>query len=189
MTVNRLTLDTNILRDWAWCEGRSTESRYTQDAEAKRRELRALFEKLTTLRDTGVCEIGITTRLYMDYGKGSRELPQYMSDMIGPYVRVAPPDMSDFPLSFPVVFPRTEQVQQVQRIFEDVFPHSKPGHGRYLENQKDAWQLYAHQVAGRDTFITQDKGILRMRSVLADKWGIHVKSLREYVLEATSRVA
>lgn len=180
--MDKLTLDTNILRDWAWSEGRSTESRYIHNAEAKRKELEGLFKKLRALRDAGVCEIGITTRLYMDYGKGPKELPQNIADMIGSYVHVAPPDMFDFPLSFPVVFPNKEGVQ---RIFDDVFPDSQLGHRKYHKNQKDAWQLYAHQATDRDIFVTEDKGILQRQSTLAEKWGIQVKSLREYVREAS----
>ena len=178
--MDKLTLDTNILRDWAWCEGKSTEMRYAQNAEAKRKELKALFEKLRVLRDKGVCEIGITTRLYMDYGKGPKELPQHIADMIGPYVQVASPDLFDFPLSFPVVFPDKEEFQ---RILKDVFPHSKPGHRRYPKNRKDAWQLYAHRVAGRDIFVTEDRGILQRQTLLAQRWNIRVKSLNEYVRE------
>jgi len=178
--MDKLTLDTNILRDWAWCEDKSAESRYAQNAEVKRKELKTLFDELTALREAGVCEIGITTQLYMDYGTGSNELPQHIADMIGPYVRVAPPDMFGFPLSFPAVFPNKEEVQ---RIFEAVFPYSKPGHRKYYKNRKDAWQLYAHQAAGRDIFVTEDKGILWKQSLLTEKCGIQVKSLGEYVLE------
>lgn len=179
--MDKLTLDTNILRDWAWSEGRSAEPRYAHNA-AKRKELEDLFKKLQALRDAGVCEIGITSQLFTDYGKELRELPQYIVDMIiGPYVYIAPPDMFGFPLSFPVVFP---DKGEVQRIFDDVFPNSRPGHKKYHKNQKDAWQLYAHQATGRDIFVTEDEGILRRQSILAEKWNIQVKSLHEYVLEA-----
>lgn len=180
--MDKLTLDTNILRDWAWSEDRSVESRYAQDAETKHRELEVLFEKLQTLRDAGVCEIGITSQLYMDYGKEPKELPQHIVDMIGPYVHVVPPDMFGFLLSFPVIFPDKEKVQ---RIFDDVFPNSRPDHRKYHKNQKDAWQLYAHQATGRDIFVTEDKGILQRQSTLAEKWNIRVKSLHEYILEAS----
>ena len=178
--MDKLTLDTNVLRDWAWHEGKSTETRYTKNAEAKRKELKLLFERLITLRDTGMCELGITTRLYTDYGKGARELPQHIKDMIGPYVSIATPCIFGLPLVLPFVLPDNETVQ---RVFKDVFPHSEPGHKKYANNQKDAWQLYAHQVANRDIFITEDDGILRMRAVLAENWSIRVKSLTEYVSE------
>lgn len=44
--MDKLTLDTNILRDWAWCEGRSAEIRYNDDCQ-KKDELGKHFTKLS----------------------------------------------------------------------------------------------------------------------------------------------
>ncbi len=180
--MDKLTLDTNILRDWAWCEGKSTEARYG-NSEAKRQELRCLFARLRALRDNMVCELGVTTQLYTDYGDHRRSdssLPKHIQEMIGPYVSIATPAISTFPLVFPVVFVDENEIAQ---IFQDVFPHSNQSHKNYSKNRKDTLQLYAHRVAGRDYFVTSDRAILDSRPLLAQNRGIQVKPLGEYVSE------
>ena len=128
----------------------------------------------------GECEIGITTQLYIDYdGKSLDDIPQHIKDLIGPYVSViVPVNFFGFPLTFPVVF---HDQREFDKLFSDVFPYSRPKHKKYLTNQRDAWQLYAHRMASRDVFLTKDKGILSKKSVLASNWNIQVKSLNEYI--------
>ena len=181
--MDKLTLDTNVLIDWGWCEGRLEVKRYDND-EAKREELRHLFTALKAFRDEGICEFGVTTVLYADYSETSGNVSPPIQDMIGSYVDLALPSIFGFPLVFPTVF---ADEQEAVSIFREVFPHSKPGHKRYNKNWKDAGQLYAHKVAGRDFFITADKAIISKRLQLAQNWGIEVRTLNEYVLEKQSR--
>lgn len=178
--MDKLTLDTNVLRDWVWCLGKSSENRYEKNPDKKRRELQTLFEGLRILRDTGKCEIGITTQLYTDYnGKSLDDIPQYIKDLIGPYVSVLiPVNFFGFPLQFPAVF---HDEREFEKLFRAVFPNSELKHKNYLKNQRDSWQLYAHRMANRDVFVTEDKGILNRESVLATHWNMQVKSLNEYI--------
>lgn len=178
--MDTLTLDTNVLRDWAWCLGKSPESRYGKNPDKKRRELQTLFTGLQVLRDMGICEVGITTQLYTDYdGKTLDDIPRCIKDLIGPYVSVLVPiDFFSFPLSFPVVF---HDQREFDKLFSDVFPDSEPKHRKYLKNQRDIWQLYAHRMANRDVFVTEDKGILSRDNVLMAHWNIQVKSLSGYI--------
>ncbi len=178
--MDTLTLDTNVLRDWAWCLGKSPESRYSKNPDEKRRELQSLFGDLQVLRDWEICEVGITTELYTDYdGKDLNDIPQHIKDLIGPYVSVLVPiNFFSFPLSFPVVF---YDQNEFDKLFDDVFPGSERKHRKYLKNQRDTWQLYAHQMAKRDIFLTEDKGILGRDNVLMAHWNIQVKSLSGYI--------
>lgn len=181
--MDKLTLDTNILRNWAWCEGRSLESRYNND-ETVRNKLKALFNTLIGFRNNGLVEFGITTQLYTDYETDGK-LPKHIEDMIGPYVILATPSIFTFPVVFPIVFVEEGDIEQ---LLNDVFPDSKPHHKKYPRNQKDALQLYAHMIARRDFFITTDRGIVNSQSasILLKKWNIQVKSLDTYVSEKVS---
>lgn len=185
--MDKLTLDTNILEDWAWCEGRSTSSRYSND-EAIREELKRLFRSLVALRDNGVCELGITTQIDVDYHKTQGELPQHIEEMIGPYVVIdGPYFFGGSGFAFPVVFPNFKEV--FEPMFEDVFPNAQPDHRLYLNKRRDIWQLYAHRVANRDFFITSDRGILDKHIVLAERWNIRVSALDKYVSERATLLA
>lgn len=177
--MDTLTLDTNVINDWAWAEGRSTESRYNNDP-IHRRNLIGLFGLLRKLRDDRVCELGITNQIFTDYEKDVGELPVFIEEMIGPYVSYALPSISTFPIIFPVVF---ADENEINAIMADVFPYSKPGSKKYKSNKKDAFQLYAHRVAGREIFITSDKKILSARQILLLKWRILVMGLDEYIAQ------
>ena len=174
-----LTLDTNALRDWAWSENRTSEKRYGNDPE-KKSALRKSFEKLRNLRSNGRCEIGITTQIYTDYEKSVGELPDYIEEMIGPYANVSlsSPSISTFPMTLPFVLADEDEIQE---IFVDVFPNSKPHHEKYKKNRKDALQLYAHRVASRDYFITTDATILRAKDILVTKWSTKVETPESYI--------
>ena len=179
--METLTLDTNVLNDWAWAEGRSAESRYGNDP-AMRTKLIELFKQLKELRDDGVCELGITSQIFTDYEKDVGELPNFIEEMIGPYVSYALPSISTFPMIFPFVFADEDEINA---IMADVFPHSKPEHKKHKSNKKDAFQLYAHRVTKRDIFLTSDKRILSARQVLFSKWNIQVMTLDEYIAKHT----
>jgi hypothetical protein len=175
--MDALTLDTNVLNDWAWAEGKSSERRYNNDS-SKRATFATMFTKLKILRDNGKCELGITNQIYTDYEKDVGGLPAFIEDMVGPYVSYALPSISTLPMMFPFVFADKDEIES---IMADVFPHTKPEHKKYQRNKKDAMQLYAHRVAGRDIFLTSDKDILAARQILFSKWQISVMTLEEYL--------
>ncbi|MEN6394526.1 MAG: hypothetical protein ABFD53_12025 [Anaerolineaceae bacterium] len=175
--MDTLTLDTNVLIDWCWVEGRVLEKRYNNDPN-KREILKILFSKLTKLRDDGNCEIGITNQIFTDFEKDWNELPTFINEMIGSHISYALPSISTFPMKFPFVFLDEDEIFS---ILNDVFPSAKPEHKKYPSYKKDALQLYAHKVASRDVFLTSDKKILLSREVLSSKWMIKVMTLDEYV--------
>jgi len=177
--MDLITLDTNALRDWAWSEDRSDENRYSGEPE-KKVSLKEVFNKLRKLSKNGRCEIGVTTQIYTDYEKSVGELPDYIEDMIGPYadISISSPSISTFPMKFPFVFIDEDEIQE---IFDAVFPNSKPEHRMFKKNRKDAFQLYAHRVAGRDFFITTDATINRAKETLASQWSIKIETPESYV--------
>ena len=177
--MDKLTLDTNILRDWAWAEKRTTEIRYINDP-TKRETLIKQFIELSKLRNQGICELGISTQIFTDYEKSIKELPQYIEDMIGPYVTFATPSISKFPMIIPFVLINKAKIDE---ILLDVFPNAKPDDRKYESKKKDAYQLYAHLVAKIDIFLTSDKRILEANKILSIKWMIQVKTLEEYLYQ------
>ena len=160
--MDKLTLDTMILRDWVWSEGRTTEKRYGNN-DTKRVEIQQQFSEIVILRELGVCELGVTTQLYTDYGETRGKLPEEIEEMIGPYVNIVVPSTITFPLVFPIVFPERNKIEQ---MFDDLFPDSRPENRNYAKNQKDALQLYAHLISMRDFFITEDTQILKKNDIL-----------------------
>jgi hypothetical protein len=175
--MDKLTLDTNVIRDWAWCDGRSKETRYKNDA-ARLRELKRQFDALKSLRDQGKCELGVTNQLLTDFESESGELPKHIEEMIGPYISIASPRISTFPLMFPVTF---VDKKEIDAILQCVFPDSRPHHKKYSKNRKDALQLYAHRVASRDYFMTSDEQILAAHDILSAKWNVETTTLAQYL--------
>jgi hypothetical protein len=174
--VIKLTLDTNALRDLAWALGRTPERRYEGDP-AKQVQVRRAFGAILAKRDLGELELGVTTRLYADFWESRGELPPELIGLIGVYVRIGVPTVFGFPLAFPTSFP---DMKRYEVLFRDVFPDSTDGQKHYADNRRDAWQLYAHQTARRDVFVTSDSGILAQAAILRDKWGIRVASPLEF---------
>ncbi len=181
--MDLLTLDTNIIRDWAWSEGAPSETRYGNDPD-KRLSLSVQFKCLKALRDAGRCKLAVTNQVFTDYESGGGALPRHIKDIIDSYLPYALPSISTFPIIFPTVF---VDKAEIDAIFATVFPHSKPEHKRYASNRKDALQLYAHKVANRDFFLTSDKDILLAGTALQRSWGIHVITLDEYLASAESK--
>lgn len=176
--MDTLTLDTNIMRDWAWCEERSHECRHGNNMN-KKLEIQHQFHTLIQLRDNGECELGVTNIIFADFNKdGEDKLPDYISEMIGPYVEIASPTATIFPWEFPAIFVDPEEIEN---ILKGTFPGSKPEHKKYSNNHNDALQLYAHLVAERDYFLTCDTGILRKTEKLNCDFGIKVLSLNNYL--------
>ena len=180
--MDKLTLDTNVLRDWAWCEGLTQEVRYGNDP-AKRHAKQQVFAKIQLLRDRGYCELGITTQIYTDFEKTVGELPDYIEKMIDSYVEVSVPSISTVPMKLPTVIVN-EKI--FYGILQDVFPNTRPQHRKYCKNRKDALQLYAHYVAERDFFLTSDHGILNKKNILHSKWDIIVLSPEDYIAMKTN---
>lgn len=175
--MDKLTLDTNVLRDWLWCEGKLDEDRHKNDP-SRRKELGRLFQVLRALCNAGMCDLGITTQTYTDQSRTPGRLPEYLEGMIGRDIKWSGPSISTFPIMFPVVFVGQGEIED---LFRDVFPQSHPSHKNYANNMADAYQLYAHKIAKRDIFITQDRRIVRREAVLWEKWEIRVMSLQEYL--------
>jgi hypothetical protein len=181
--MDKLTLDTNTLRDWAWSEGIGNEYRYG-GSEIMRAQVSRLFAQLKALRDNGMCEIGVTTQLYTDYDGTSGRLPEHIQQMLGTYVKIATPALFMFPLVLPFAGAGENSPEEIFRV---VFPLSRRGQRKYESNHKDALQLCAHKVAGRDFFITTDRAILRKKAALAQQFGIEVRSVDEYVAQNPSQ--
>ncbi|SRR5258708_32435462 len=175
--MDKLTLDTNVLRDWAWVEGISPDKRYDND-KTKHEQLRRHFAALKALRDTGKCEFGITTQFYTDYDETKGDIPAYIQNMIGQYVDIAVPAIFGFPVVFPMVFPN---LSELEAIFTTLFPDSQPDHNKYDNNRKDALQLYAHKIAERTFFLTSDKAIIRKQLELAQLWKIEIRTVEAYL--------
>ncbi|MDP1714376.1 MAG: hypothetical protein Q8L41_06470 [Anaerolineales bacterium] len=175
--MDKLTLDTNVLRDWSWVEGKILEKRYNDDP-SKRESLKILFSKLTKLRDEGICEIGITNQICTDFEKDWNELPTFINEMIGSHVSYVLPSISTLPMMLPFVLLDEDEVFS---ILNDVFPGAKPEHKKFPSYKKDALQLYAHKVANRDVFLTSDEKIILSREILFSKWKIKVMTLEEYI--------
>jgi hypothetical protein len=142
-------------------------------------ELQRQFQSLRLHRDSGECELGVTNIVFVDFmADGKDELPEYIVEMIGPHVKIATPSPTVFPWVFPAII---ADPKEIEAIFTTAFPGSKPEHKMYPKNRKDALQLYAHKVAGRDYFITSDKGILRKNTALSRKSGIKALTLGKYL--------
>jgi len=175
--MDLLTLDTNILRDWAWCESRSSENRYGND-DGKKKFLSIAFDKLRLARDQGKCEIGVTTQIFTDFHKTYGVPPESISEMIGSHIQLTGPSLSTFPIMFPIVFADKDRIEH---ILECVFPGADPRSKKHPERRKDALQLYAHRIADRDYFITSDKALLSARVRLNGIYSIIVLALAEYI--------
>jgi hypothetical protein len=103
--MDLLTLDTNVLRDWAWSENKTDEIRYGNDPKRKK-ILRETFNILLGLREKGKCRFGVTTQIYTDYEKSVGELLSDIEDVIGAFeeVSLVSTSVSTFPIGFNLVF-------------------------------------------------------------------------------------
>jgi hypothetical protein len=97
-------VDTNIVKDWAWAEGRLQQTRY-KNSPSRKSELLDMFSRLRELRDQGLCELGVTSQLYTDYDDTNGRLPQEIEEMIGKYFDAMSPGIFGTTLTtFPTVF-------------------------------------------------------------------------------------
>ena len=127
------------------------------------------------MSDSGACELAVTSQIYTDLDKG---LPEHLAAMLGTYVVISTPGLSTFPVVFPAVF-LDDSVRD--DILRTAFPETVPEHRKYAKNIKDALQLYAHRVAGRDIFLTNDRGLLKAQVALRSRHDIVVESLSDYL--------
>jgi hypothetical protein len=181
--VDKLTLDTNILRDWAWASGKSHEVRYGGSA-GKREEVFDAVSLLISVRDAGLCEFGVTTQVYTDFESDAGDLPEHIEDLLGSYVPLTSPSISVFPMTLPFVLADTDEIRAIS---DTVFPSPHPTEDKSAKRRKDALQLYAHKIAMRDVFLTNDKAILRAQNPLAKQHGIAVMSPSEYLKSLSPR--
>ena len=175
--ADKLTLDTNVINDWAWCEGKIDLQKRHGGDQKRKLELAEFFQKLKLFRDNGVCELAITSQIFADHHQTPERLPAYIHEMVGPYVSIAAPGFGvPTVVPFAVIDPG-----ELDRLFADTFPNSKPQDKKYRSNRTDALQLYAHKIAERDYFLTGEKTNRWPREVLRDHWQIRVLSLSEYL--------
>jgi hypothetical protein len=177
--MEKLTLDTNVLRDWAWVDGIGETKRY-DDSGSKKAELKKLFCILRDQAEKGRCELGVTSQIYTDLDQG---VPDHLAEMIGKHVVIATPGLSTFPIVFPPIF-LDEAV--LEDILATAFPQTKPAHTKYAKNRKDALQLYAHLTAGRHTFLTSDRTLLASCDLVERRHGIRIRTLSGYLRECIS---
>lgn len=171
--MDKLTLDTSVVRDWAWCLGYTTDKRYNNDPNVKA-TLQSSFNQLEALRNCGDCEIAITTQIYTDFD--GKSLPVPIQAVLSKYVELATPSLSTNPFVFPRVF---APEQEIRKLFGDIFPGVKWDDSP--KGRKDALQLYAHLTAKRDYFITHDKDFHRQQAILLSRWGVQVLYLQDYL--------
>jgi len=174
--MDKLTLDTNVLRDWAWVSRLTDEIRYGGRSD-KREEIVSIMSRLINARDSNLCEFGVTTQIYTDYESDVGELPDYVETLLGSFVPLATPSISVFPMTLPFVF---ADVEEIESILYTVFDTSNSLDNNYNKHRKDALQLYAHKVASRDYFLTNDRAILRASSGLGEIHAIQVMSPIDY---------
>ena len=178
--MDTLTLDTNIIRDWIWCNDLSNESRY-QDQPNKKEELLALFRNLKKLSEQQKCDLGVSTQIFTDAGDTAQKLLEKMESELETKIELESPSITTFPIKYPIVMPNKSEIT---KIFETVFPGSRPDDKKYLSNRKDALQLYAHKVTKRDYFLTSDKRILFAKEELNRNYGIKVLDLESYIAQS-----
>src|SRR5258708_17467490 len=130
--MDKLTLDTSALRDWLWCEGKSPEKRYDNDATI-RETIKTEFSALVEIRDNGICELAVTTQLYTDYdkdpiNKDPNRLPKGIEELIGVHVELALPSISAIPFVLPMVLIEESWIEEILNI---LFPVTIPDHRKY----------------------------------------------------------
>lgn len=130
---------------------------------------------------SGVIQISITTRVEVDFGRDkNEERREDMMQHIGmlPVIgTVARWDQSRFEGADVSAGP--EQQALLEEIRRIIFPGLGSDSGKYLNKLADIDHLVGHKLAGRDIFVTDDKGILRRYLELRDGPGILVMTPAE----------
>ncbi|MGV8955474.1 MAG: hypothetical protein ACOH2M_30545 [Cypionkella sp.] len=132
---------------------------------------------------SGAVNLAITTRVEVDFGRDKdherrAEMMHHiaMLPVVGTVVRL---DQSRLDGADILVGPRHQSLlTEVKGI---VFPGLKPESGKYANKLADIDHLVGHKLAGRDVFVTDDRGILRRYQQLRDGVGILVMSPAEAV--------
>lgn len=175
--MDKITLDTNSWRDWAWSEGIRSETRHGGDS-TKKQGLKADFAKLRSLRQKNLCDIGNPMQIYLDFEKTDWKLRSDLQAFIASHSDTQIPVVFSFPLAFPMVFGLPDEYDS---LFNLIFPDAKPEHKKYKSSRVDAMLLYAHIKADRDIFITSDKAFLRAKDKIKSNWQATVMSLETYL--------
>lgn len=175
--MDKLTLDTNVWRDWAWCEGVTSEKRYGNDANQKN-VLHQNFAKLKSLHSQNLCEIANPLQIYLDFKKSGWKLPSVLENFISQNSDKNLPVVFSYPLAFPVVFGNKEKYEE---LFSHIFPDSNRGDKKYESNHRDTMLLYAHIIAQQEIYITSDKAILKCEQELQNDWGTRAMNLSGYI--------
>jgi hypothetical protein len=175
--VDKITLDTNTWRDWAWCVGKTNDVRYNNDLATKQR-LTQCFKQLDQQRLAGQCRIAAPLQRFIDFQKSGYKLPSGLEEFIRETQDEDISAIASFPLAFPFSFPPEGMHDDV---FALAFPHSKPGDRKYESNNKDTTLLVAHILAKQHVFLTSDNAILRASAGLKQKYNTEAQDVCSYV--------
>ncbi len=168
----KLTLDTNVLWD------------ATDPTRGEEHHQNAL--RLLELHEQGVCQIFRTTRVKADAphppaSARIKNLPQISGPPIGTAFRldISSPDSGDMLVN-------NDWIDLEGRLRSVIFPGT-PEQGRKERSRKsDLDHLLGHLHSGNDTFVTRDTDFLQAKGMLAEEFGILVKSPDEVLRTLTS---
>jgi hypothetical protein len=153
VTADRLTLDTNIVRE-----------RWDQ------RPKRPLVEQILDLADRGIVDLAVTSTIHLDIphdplARRISELPEIGIEETGTVARLGS-----------WVLGRDMLASQEFGDWHEGLELTEP-------DTRDFDHLHAHMLLGRDYFLTWDKAILNLTSELATQWGIRVRRPEDYLNE------
>lgn len=168
----KLTLDTNVLWD------------ATDSSRGHEHHQNAL--RLLELHDQGVCQLFRTTRVKADVpnppvSERLENLPQLSAPPIGTGFRL---DVS--PLNSDDMLVDHDWIELERRLRRAIFPGIPEQGKRERSRKSDLDHLLGHLHSGNDTFVTRDTDFLQAKGVLAEEFGILVKSPDEVLRTLTS---
>lgn len=133
---------------------------------------------LLSFRDSGLCEIHVTTRVDADIPdeplRSQIAALPVADSPVGSVFRIG---VSKLDSGDMIAGP--EMVKLTDDLMALLFPQSKPSHRKHSSNLRDVDHLAAHKFAGRNVFVTGDGDILRGRKELKAQHGIRVMDLGE----------
>jgi hypothetical protein len=179
--MDKLTLDTNALRDWAWANGLTAEKRHQRSAD--RDFYLCAYSDLTRLRDAGICELAVPPQFSADFWRTDGVPPEDLARLIGPTIALVTPGLSTYPIHYAAEY---FDEKTSEDLFRAIYPQTLPCHKKYRSNQRDAILIYAHFVAQRDYFITSDGAIIDAAVQLKRRWSLNVVRIGDYVRDAGS---
>ena len=155
----KLTLDTNLLLEY-W----------------KKQNKVAVVEKLLELSDNGRIDLVVTSRIHADIDRPPlseriNELPELGVQIIGSVFRL------DYSALDGGDMLGDDEFMNVFATLEQNLKHQ----GKELPDWRDSDHLHGHYLAGRDTFLTWDGGILSIAPEIEIQLGIVVMQPEEYL--------